>query len=567
MEIISNSSKFFRFLGITFLLVNLSACGGSGGSDSTLPVMPPPVPPPAPAPPPNQAPVVNITVSEQTVFEGRVIIFSFDGSTDSDGYIDTYEMTQSSGTPATRLSDQNLFTLRWLAPLYSQDITETLSFEAVLTDDKGLSTRQQVDVTVEGLAGPGVPVARFMPALKLELGNGTSIVGNDVNADYVIASVTVHDSNNVSQTQLKVIGETNADSIIDFGSDTAITFQETFEDISYLDFDSLGFTLTSVFADDLAVLSEQNNKFWWLTQKRSDEENVIGEFTLQDSFNIPSPCYSGGRVSTGEDFIWVGQRDLGFSTVSLEPVKGESLRTIGFNHQVTPQVSDGRSFCHIYPTRLPTAISLDDSFEVRIPDLIAIDYDAISLSFFADTDRDGMYEDKGSMPLIPDTPDGLQIIEVIAAGSPSSVPRQLFILVSDGDHMGNHYLVIVTQDNSTSEPSTRLFSWEAGVPIDLLLGNFGGSSPQNQFIEDLVVVRSTSNTSLFFDNIRDPNLGVATPFVFAEPIEFFLDRGAGSAVAIEGIGNALEAILVSYPETGIIQYFTLEDDFRIYQNL
>ncbi|OJF69739.1 hypothetical protein BK026_13655 [Alteromonas sp. V450] len=539
----------------------ITACGGGGGdSDPGQPSGPSTPPDPARVPP-----TLVYTVNKTAVFEGEEIVFDMSDSTSGSSGSREILIEQVSGTPATRLSDINSEAFRYLAPEYDQDIEENLRFQLTVRNGNQDTDSELVEILVKGVSGAGTAVAQYTPAIDLIVGNGNSVngLGGGLNAQYVIGAQTINDGTTDS-VQLQAFGITDTNQFSDFEDNTTITFGETYPSITYLETEALAFTLLNTFVDEIAVLSETANKYWWVTKKDINQTGTqAGEFSADDSIDIDAPCFSRGRTSTGINFIWVGQRDIGFSTVELEPIEGDG-RVVGFNDTVVPQLQNGRSLCFLYPTELAESLVEDDPFTPRIPDLIGIDYNSAEIVLIADTDLDGTYEEIDSFNFIENQPANMKILDVIPVGTPSQVPRSLFVLLTDGEHIGNHALVQLNQEESTGEIHLVPYTWTEGVPVALLHGNFGGVEVLNQYIEDLVVVRQTSGTSLFFDNITDRASNTTAIDIFADPVEFELDAGAGSAVKVWGANNAAEAILVSYPDTGIIKLYNLTE---IYERL
>lgn len=569
--------RIIKFCGLLVGMTFLASCGGGGDTSdpapnptpqvpSQPPSQPAPTQPPSqPAPTQNTPPSIVVTVNKASLFEGDLLVFDLTESSDAESYIESYSVNQLSGTIAPKELNINLSTFRFLAPTYGQDIDETLTFEAIVTDDEGATATQVIDVEVKGLAGFGLPVAQYSPALTLEVGNGTSATVGEEAAPYIIASQPVVNSGNDSgatDTVIKIIGAGSSYTNTEYEDDQTVTTKETFSQVSYLDFDSLSFTLQAVFGFEFAVTSIQDNAFYWLTKKDVDDTGTIsGEYSIQDQFDIESPCFARGRTNTSENFIWVGQEDIGFSVVDMEPLRDDSEQTIGFSAVVRPQLNNGRSLCFLYPTKLADDL-VGNVQNDRLTDLIGIDYNTLEVVLIADTDLDGNYEEASSFPLLADLPVNMTIVDVIPIGLPSVTPRSLYVLLSDGQHDGNHALVLINQDNTSNEISTVEYTWNEGVPISLMYGNFGGSQEANQSYKDIVVFRSTGNTSLLFDNISHTRDIIGDPDIFAAPTEFMTDPGAGSAVKVSGEGNAIEGILASFPDTGLIRLYKVSDSYQ-----
>lgn len=539
----------------------IAACGGGGGSAGGGVSTPPPVPPP---PIINTPPTIQYSLSKSVVFENEIFSIDVNDSTDADGGIDTYSITQLSGSMATPLGNINLGLFRWRAPTYEFDTIEDITFEIVLTDVDGDSSSEIVRVSVRGFAGPGTPVAIFDPPLNLFVGTGSSI-GGDNSPENVIVTSAVDPNNPMSSgSAISFIGGPSGS--LDYSDDAYLPIEGTFESVEFIDYDSLGFNLLAVFAEEFSVLSETEDTLRWFRAERS-MGGLSFTFMEADRLSVENPCFVAGRTDTSQDYVWIGQRNKGLSVVRLEALRDSGGVAIGFDDTVLQQLDNGRSFCHIFPTILPSSIPPgqfnDGGGQGDFPTLLAIDYNTNELVFLDDIDEDERYNEVAVIPLDTQTTENLAIVDVISQGSPNLVPRYIAILMTDGNHSGTHRLVVVYQDNtdpvtsSNGEIRQEIFSWDEGVPVSLMQGNFGGTRPENQFVEDLVVITSTSTQSLFFDNITDPNVGVAEPPVFAQPTFFDVGIGAASAVRVaHRDGSALEEILVSFPETGELRLFS-----------
>lgn len=112
------------------LLLCLSACGGSGGSDS----------PPSPAQ--NQAPTISL--ASQNGVEGQTILITATVA-DNDGTIASYEWQQTDGPQAT-FEAQQTNTLAFVVPAVTQ--SETVSFSLTVVDNDGATTSREISVTV-----------------------------------------------------------------------------------------------------------------------------------------------------------------------------------------------------------------------------------------------------------------------------------------------------------------------------------------------------------------------------------------------------------------------------------
>ena len=134
-----------RFTMFAALLV-IAGCSSSGSDDGGSSPPPPPPPPPPPA-----APVANAgpdrTVQEQTS------ITLAGSATDVNGDPVTFAWIQTAGTMVT-LNGADTATPDFMSPDVTLGNPETLTFELTASDPGGLSTTDEVDITVQEAAVP-----------------------------------------------------------------------------------------------------------------------------------------------------------------------------------------------------------------------------------------------------------------------------------------------------------------------------------------------------------------------------------------------------------------------------
>ena len=122
--------KIYQLIVLPILLVSIVSCGGGGGES------------PAPEPS-NVAPTANAGV-DMTVDENTTVTLSGTG-TDSDGSVISYSWKQVSGTTATIVNSSNA-TASFIAP--DIDSNEVLIFELSITDNKGATATDKVEILV-----------------------------------------------------------------------------------------------------------------------------------------------------------------------------------------------------------------------------------------------------------------------------------------------------------------------------------------------------------------------------------------------------------------------------------
>jgi hypothetical protein len=184
--------------------------------------------------------------------------------------------------------------------------------------------------------------------------------------------------------------------------------------------------------------------------------------------------------------------------------------------------------------------------------------------YFGDIDGDNELEEMGSTPIKTDATGPLKIVQVISRGTSTQAPRYLLVLLTDGNHIGEHRLVQINSETDSAGDFVQhvVHAWDVGVPVSMMQGPFGGSLEGGIFRPDLAVVLGTAEQSFFFDNLLPLEAGFSFPPVYGEPTQFNVGVGAGSAVAVESPhGPTLlgpdYGVLVSYPDSGEVFYISL----------
>lgn len=547
--------------------LGLTSCGG--GSSSTPAVVSPPPPPPPPSGGTGSTqtpPTISFQLNDSTVFEGGFIIIDAEDSSGGSSSIDTIDVVQISGSEAKRLSDKNSLHWLYLAPDFDINTEEIITFEITATNFDGLSAKERIDVTVIGRSGPGTIVGKYNPPLELLVGTGASTTTR-MSYETVIAKQPASESFNNGKDELKFPGDSYpGDSFtkVDYSRERIIQSDEIFNDISSVERGNMG--LFSVFGDSLSIMNEVDNRVDWLVlddQNITDAGEDVRKFRLYDSIDVDSPCFVAPIIFRPQDYVLIGQKNAGFSAVNLNEITNADGVTREFDSELDYSFGEGHSFCHFLQTRLAENIApWNVEGRVALPSLIAVDYESNDLVLIADRDALGAYEIIDKIPLDTGTDKTLEVIRTYSDGSPSQWPRWMVILLADDSHSGDHRLMLVTQEFPTGEISQTRIELGDGIPLDLLVGNYGGTRPGDQFAEDLVVVRSTSPTALYFDNIGTNTATTADNPIYADAVEFEVGEGVGSVVSVEhraGRGS-IEQILLSFPETGELRLVTVDPE-------
>lgn len=549
------------------LVFALAGCGGGGSSNGTGSVseMPPPPPPPPPSPPPpptpppvsNSPPTIEFRLSATDIIEQNQFVLDAEDTTDPENDSIAISMTQVAGPTAERLEDVNAVATKWRAPSLDQNTIAEIQIEIRAEDGRGAVAIENVNIPIRGFSGPGRPVAFFQPGVSLISGNvGTPGEPNSGFIDVIGVQESIVGSGSAPK-QLQFFGEDSGFGFFDYLRSDRATLTETFGDVSYLRKRGLTFNFQGLrsWTGEFIVTSEADNEVVWLTTESSDASDR--PFARRDSFEIENPCFFLGRNNTGQDFVWIGQRNRGVSVVRLAPREDAEGRTI-FDHEIINETSNGRSLCHFITTRFPQRIYAPDAQNnSNFDNLLAVDFNTSELIFLGDTDEDQIYEPLEVIPIETQSSGNLSVVDVFSRGNASLVPRVLIILMSDGNDPGEHRLVVVTQDDE-NELIQTVFGWDEGIPVAVMEGSFVGIRPGDQTRRDLAVV-TNGGQALIFENIVPENAGVATPPVYADPETFEIATGAGSAVTARDDNFNDNVVMVSYPASGEVRVYKPSD--------
>lgn len=529
------------------LLAALTACaacggGGGGGGGGTVVggVSPPPPPPPPPpvAPPPPAAPVVTAraVASATSVQEGQP--FKLDASTSSEagGAALTYAWTQVSG-PAVTIASPGSAELN----LNAAEVTADTKAEFRVTATSGAaSSTATVEVTFTNIAQ--TPVFLKLDLAASALFNATypfsiaMIVGNWT---YGLVGTMPAAGGPITFTQVEVAGPSPAT------PSTLAPFSETFTQPAKfnlsqtrpqsptLDFSRPWFT----------VAEETANRY------RVYEKTPGGSYgaPIQD-ISITRPCeIEYGYVGSSASFtthVYVGQRERGFTRLSDTGT-------------VIQEMNTGQSLCAMASVRGP--INSNGSSFVGgtpgLPDLVAIDTTANTVNHFGPSLTDPtQYVLKSQAPLrLLSSSSSLKFVAATRMyntnqyGTWQSIAG-LAVIYSDGQHQGEHRLVLVGLDpNRIIRQDTR--TWTLGVPSDVIFDDLDDDN-----VPEVIVISSTSPQAMVYesDSSFRPTIPIA---VSATPS--FVEIGLGATKALPRMSNVmtLMGLFVAYRDKNEVKLF------------
>ena len=521
----------------------MSACGGGSSGGSSAPAPPPPTQ--------TAAPSIDITASEATVLAG--LAFESRISANADG-ASTSAISVSCTNGVIPVIDA--LRIEITAPVVS--VLTDSECTASVTDNSGRTATDTLTVTILPQTAVGQMVGIFDPPLRLALPNFNRPSERDSYGNHIL---TVADSSAASgMYEIRAI-EGTASVPRQYNRDDIVLVEGQYLSIDFVQSPSLfGHGLPDA---SLSVASELENRIYWYAQDLLSEE-----FSVREVIDVNSPCFIAQTQQSFANDLVVGQVNEGLTVFDIDTGTDFS-NTENFVATSIQQVGAGRSLCHILRGLIPTSIvdqypgfwdfpAFDPAYALP---LTAIDYNTLELVFFGDIDGDNMLEEMGTLPIETNATGQLSIVQVLSRGR-ATAPYYFLVLLSDGNHTGDHRLVQINFDSQTFEITQQvLHEWNEGVPVSILQGQLGGSLEGGQFRPDLAVVLGTAEQSFFFDNLLPLAEGFATPPVYGTPSLFDVGVGAGSAVAAmspfaPNTTDPSHGVLVSYSDTGYVFYIS-----------
>jgi len=163
-------NNLIKYLGLLFLSLLITGCGGGGSSDSSDSSG-------------NAAPVVTLSISSNVIVANQSFTITAQAS-DSDGQISSYQWQQLSGPEFTFSANGN--TLTATAPSVSQDTS--FSFSVTVTDNAGASTEQVFSGTITNQNNP--PTVNITGPSSALANTQVELTANAQDSDGTISSIT-----------------------------------------------------------------------------------------------------------------------------------------------------------------------------------------------------------------------------------------------------------------------------------------------------------------------------------------------------------------------------------------
>jgi len=527
--------------GLALALTSCGGSGGSGGSDVVTPATD------------TQAPSVSFNPAILTLDSGAT------GSTTVTA-VDNIGVVSG---PTIACTNGGAFSgSTFTAPVVTLATTSTCS--AMASDEAGNIGEGMLTVSINPIPTvvqsqrAGEVVGTFNPPLNLLIGNGAVAGVREGQGDAVFATREV----STGGVEVLAIGGGSSVPVL-YDRDDIILVEGTYESVDFIQTPSLA--ANGLPSASLSILSSAENTLYW----NSQDSLANDTFEQVETIEVENPCFvSGSNVSFGDDVI-IGQRSNGISLFIVDADEGTFAPRNSFTPRFVSRAGGDRSICS-FVKKIPRDVEIDNdvSFTSIFSPLTAIDFDTNELVFFGPTNGDNTIRELGSTPLLTESDQPLEIVDVLVRGTPNQAPRYFLILLTSGEHNGDHRLMLVSFNSDNELSQTVIHAWDEGVPIGLAQSQFGGSRELGFARPDLVVALGTSEQSFYFDNLRPAADAFNMPPVYGTPALFDVGLGAGSVVAGKipdfdstdsSVGARDDGVLISFPDTGEVRFFDPAD--------
>lgn len=546
-----------KFTLASSLALWLSACGGSSSSSPS-----PMVPPPPPPPPAGAAPIAAASASVTTIEEGQPFTLDGSGSTDTDTNMSdlTFTWTQLDGSPSEIISANEAIT-----EIIAGEITsdETATFQLSVSDGTNTDTAT-IEINFTNIFQ--MPRSTFtfdnpVAISSVELDSFPLQEGNLNTGSRLLASPT--GSDNINQVLLIDTFLSDGNSDLAFPINNIIIPDGV---------DQVLRTSPGAFRETFYFTDETNNEIIAFETDQSVDSNnqAVG------SYPIESPCAIAGPAgsfvpffvtdvnSNISSFNIVGQRNGGFEIIipTFTQTQDSALPTLS-GSTTLQSVGTNESYCYMQYVNNSNIAALQNDRPPLGGAIMAVDVDAQTINLFIDhsttadfssftagTSANPDYQLAESVSILPESDSNLEIVAINSLSNTQN-NSDFIILLSDGNHIGEHRAVFVSLESEAGMTGpdalsfrTDILSWDRGVPQNAVI-----IDPIVSFNQDLIVINSsTSPEAIIFE--RDTTLGRGD---FNGPSFFELGLDVDTIFQATIFAGTAGGLITHSPNTGVLQ--------------